>query len=295
MAQYSIKELEDLSGVKAHTLRIWEKRYGIVSPRRTATNIRLYSDDDLKKVIAISMLNGLGEKISRIATLSPSELSSRLKELSERESEPQVHIDRLVMAMIDLDEERFEAILKELIQRFGFEQTYLDIAYPFLQKIGLLWLTRNITPIQEHFISNLLRQKLLVAIDSLPLASRKAPKAILFLPEGELHELGLLFAHYIVKKSGFRAYYMGQSVPFEDIQWFCRNQSPAALITIITTSPPPNLVEGYLRKLCSEKPGAKVFVAGPRVTKMALQMPKNLHFIQHAGQLKALLKGPQSK
>lgn len=289
MAQYSIKELEELSGIKAHTIRIWEKRYGLLSPRRTTTNIRQYSDEDLKRVMNVSLLNNQGIRISKIASLSPEDLSNRVTEISRTQSRPEVHIERLIVSMIDLDEESLHRLLNELIHRFGFEKAVLDIIYPFLQRIGVLWLTGHITPIQEHFISNLLRQKILVAIDQLPVASKKAQKVILFLPEGELHELGLLFSYYLTKKAGFRSYYMGQSVPDADVKWFCRNEKPLAMITNITVSPVQGFVERYVVKLCKENPGIKVMVGGPHLKKMALKIPSNLLILQDAHHLKTLL------
>jgi len=295
MAQYSIKELEELSGIKAHTIRIWEKRYAILSPERTTTNIRLYSDADLKKVISVSLLNQNGLKISKIADLSSEELSIRISQLSENQTTPEFHMDRLVMTMVDLDEERFESTLNELIKRFGFEYSILRIVYPFLEKIGVLWLSGNITPLQEHFISNLLRQKILVAIDRLPLAPRTSPGILLFLPQDEMHELGLLFNYYLVKKEGFRGYYMGQRVPYEDVKWFCQHHSPLAMVTNITTSPGPHFVEPYLQTLCLEHPGISVFAGGPQPQKMALSMPKNLHIVENSNQLQGLLRGLQLK
>ena len=295
MSRYSIKELEELSGIKAHTIRIWEKRYKIVSPSRTATNIRFYSDDDLKKIITVSLLNSQGVKISKIASLSPGELATRVTDLSTNEGSSEVHIDRLVVAMIDLDEGNFEAILTDLIRRLGFENVILQIVYPFLEKIGVLWLTGNITPVQEHFISNLLRQKILVAIDSLPIAPKTKPGILLFLPDDELHELGLLFYYYIVKKEGFRAFYMGQRVPYQDIRWFCQNQSPKAMITSITTSPSAGFVQEYLQRLCEENPKVTVLAAGQVLRKIALKIPSNLHIFDRVDQLKthldALRKG----
>ncbi|MBL7851416.1 MAG: MerR family transcriptional regulator [Cyclobacteriaceae bacterium] len=290
MAQYSIKELEELSGIKAHTIRIWEKRYGIVAPKRTSTNIRLYSDEDLKKIIKVSLLNNHGVKISKIAKLNSTELSHKVSELSESQPHPDLHIDRLVVAMVDLDEEQFDAIVNELIHRFGFEKTILEIVYPFLEKIGVLWLTGHITPVQEHFITNLLRQKILVAIDTLPPAGKAAPRIILFLPDEELHELGLLFSYYLVKKAGFRAYYMGQRTPYKDVVWFCQNLRPAAMITSITTSPAPNLVEAYLQKLCKDHPGIPVLAAGQNLTKIALRIPQNLQILENPQQLKGRLE-----
>jgi hypothetical protein len=203
-------------------------------------------------------------KISKIAGLSPAELASRVIALSETEQAPEMHIDRLVMAMIDLDEENFEKTLNELIGRFGFENAILEVVYPFLEKIGVLWLTGNITPLQEHFITNLMRQK--------------------------LHELGLLFSYYVVKKMGFRAYYMGQRVPYEDVRWFCVNHRPVAMITNITTYPAPGFVEPYLQKLCVEHPAIQILAAGHNLKKMALKIPSNLHILDNAQHLKSLLQ-----
>ena len=246
MSKYSIKELEKLSGIKAHTIRIWEKRYRIVLPQRSDTNIRSYSDDDLKKIINVSLLNNNGLKISKIADLTAEELVKKVNELSESTSSPDIHIDQLIVAMVDLDEENFEHILSELIQRCGFEKTIITVVYAFLQKIGVLWQTGNISPAQEHFISNLIRQKIIVAIDSLPLAPKNRPRALLFLPEAELHELGLLFYYYLVKKEGFRTYYLGQMVPYKDIVALCQSHSPKIMVTAITSSPDGHSIQEYL-------------------------------------------------
>lgn len=289
MARYSIKELEELSGIKAHTIRIWEKRYGIVSPQRTSTNIRYYSDDDLKKIITVSLLNNQGIKISHIARLPMEEMNRQLSQLSTAEASPEFHMDRLVMAMVDLDEAQFEKTVNELIHRFGFEKAILDIVYPFLAKIGILWLTGNISPLQEHFISNLLRQKILVAVDGLPPAPKTAPAVLLFLPDDELHELGLLFSYYLAKKAGFRTYYMGQRVPYDNVHWFCENHHPVAMITNITTSPAPHFVEPYLERLCQEHPQVMVLAAGSILSKIALKIPKNLRILEDPNHLKTLL------
>lgn len=223
--------------------------------------------------------------------MSPTDLVNHVTQISEAQQTPEVHMDRLVMAMIDLDEENFERILNDLIMRFGFEKTILEVAYPFLEKIGVLWLTGNITPLQEHFISNLLRQKILVAIDGLPLAGKNSQRVILFLPDDELHELALLFNHYIAKKMGFRTYYMGQRVPYQDVKWFCENHRPVAMITSITTSPSPGFVEPYLQKLCAEHPSVAVLASGHNLKKMALKIPSNLHIFDNASHLKSLLQG----
>ena len=295
MGKYSIKELEKLSGIKAHTIRIWEKRYQIVIPQRTHTNIRYYSDDDLKKIINISLLNNNGVKISKIADLTAAGLVKKVNELSETKNDADIHIDQLIVAMIDLEEENFEKILTGLIRRYNFEKTITDIVYPFLEKIGILWQTGNITPAQEHFISNLIRQKIIVAIDSLPLSSKASTRALLFLPEEELHELGLLFYYYVVKKAGFRTYYLGQMVPYKDLMAICQSHHPSILVTAITSSPAGQTVQGFLNKLCSERSDCTILASGLILRKIALKIPSNMHIFSSIAELKDLLKGTKQR
>jgi DNA-binding transcriptional MerR regulator len=215
--QYSIKDIERLSGIKAHTLRIWEKRYNILEPNRTDTNIRFYSNDDLRKVLNIAILNNYGFKISKIVGLSADDLNQKVLEIGTEHMEESVQIESLIVSMIDIDESRFERIIANCTIRMGFEQTVLKVLYPFFKKVGILWQTGSVNPAQEHFISNLVRQKLIVAIDSQGLMERTERKRfLLFLPEGELHELGLLFYNYLIQKAGHKVIYLGQSVPLKD-------------------------------------------------------------------------------
>ena len=263
MGQYSIKELEQLSGIKAHTIRIWEKRHKIIEPSRTSTNIRYYSDLDLKKIINVSLLNTYGIRISKIAHMSLDDMNKKVLEISEIENN---HIDRLVIAMVDMDEELFEKILSGLIRQFGFEKTVTEIIYPFLEKIGILWQTQNITPAHEHFISNLIRQKIIAAIDALPVPAKAARKILLFLPEGEMHELGLLFYHFLVRKSGYRSYYLGQNVPHEDLVSVYKVHQPEIMVTSITS----NLqipVENYFKRLSNDFSGTKILASGYQTQK----------------------------
>jgi len=266
MGQYSIRELEQLSGIKAHTIRIWEKRHKIIEPSRTATNIRYYSDLDLKKIINVSLLNTYGIKISKIADMSLDDMYKKVLEISELQNDKGVHIDQMVIAMIDMDEELFEKILNNLILRFGFEQTITEIIYPFLEKIGILWQTQNITPAHEHFISNLIRQKIVVAIDGLPIPPKTQKKMLLFLPEDEMHELGLLFYHFLIRKVGYRTYYLGQNVPHEDLVSVYKVHQPDFMLTSITS----NLsipIEKYLERLANEFGQTKILASGYQVQK----------------------------
>jgi len=233
---YSIKDLERLSGIKAHTIRIWEKRYGVVEPKRTDTNIRYYTNEELKKILNVAILNNYGVKISKIVGLSTEELHQKVIEISNEEVEESLQIESLVIAMVEVDESRFEKILANCTLRLGFEQTLLRIVYPFFKKVGLLWQAGAINPAQEHFISNLIRQKLIVAIDSQGMMVKENPKRyLLFLPEGELHELGLLFYSYIIQKAGHKVIYLGQSVPVKDVV-SVNEQNPADYIITSTLS-----------------------------------------------------------
>jgi len=289
MGNFSIKELEQLSGIKAHTIRIWEKRHRLIVPKRTATNIRYYSDDDLKKIINVSLLNNNGIKISKIVTLSEQEINQRVFELSEEKSDTEIYIDQLVLAMIDLEEEQFEKVLSRLTLKLGFENAILNVVYPFLEKIGILWLTENISPAQEHFITHLIRQKIIVAIDSLPVPSKLNKRAILYLPENEQHEIGLLFYHYIVRQSGIRTYYLGQSVPYRDLKSICEVHKPDLILTSITSSLPPRQVQGYLDQLCNDFKTSKILASGAVLRNFPLQNPPNLTVFENAKGLKSFL------
>lgn len=290
MGHYSIKELEKLSGIKAHTIRIWEKRHQLIQPKRTQTNIRYYSDEDLKKIIQVSVLNNHGLKISHIVGLSLDDLSRKVSELSEATESIEIYIDQLILAMVDLEEEGFEKILGHLTVKFGFEKTVVEILYPFLEKIGILWLSNNITPAQEHFISNLIRQKLIVAIDGLPLPPKTAPRAVLFLPENESHELGLLFYYYLVKKLGFRPYYLGQNVPYKDLQSVYEQHQPQVLISSFTTNPSQKVLPGYVARMSAEFATSRIYLSGVALKKANMGSLPNVQIFENALKIKELLK-----
>ena len=289
MGKYSIKDLEQLSGIKAHTIRIWEKRHKIITPERTPTNIRFYSDEDLKKIINVSLLNSHGLKISKIVRLSADEINRTILGLTDAMFESDIHIDRLVVAMVDMDEEEFEKIMCSLIKKIGFEKTVTEVVYPFMEKIGVLWQTGSITPAHEHFMSNLIRQKLISSIASLPIPSKKSKKVMLFLPEGELHEIGLLFFHYLTRAKGFKTFYLGQSVPHEDLKTVYRIHNPDVLITSLISSPSAKSLEEYLETLSNDFPLARILISGLRLRNTAFRNPKNIKPFYYATELPALL------
>ncbi len=261
MAIYSIKDLEKLSGIQAHTIRIWEKRYQLVRPKRTNTNIRVYTDEDLKRLLNVAILNNNGLKISKIARLSDNEVRNKILNLTEDTAKAENQIDALVVSMIELNELKFEKLLSRLVLQIGFEDAITKVIYPFLNKIGVLWQTGNINPAQEHFITNLIRQKLFVAIDSVLIDETPDKKRfILFLPEGELHDIGLLYYTYLIKKIGHHVIYLGQSVPFPDLIEVNKVQPSQYLLTAFTTSMQYEHVLDYIKSLSETFPTQQIFI-----------------------------------
>lgn len=280
MIKYSINDLEQLTGIKAHTLRIWEKRYEIVKPERTCTNIRYYTDKHLKQLLNISILNKHGYKISEIARLNEQDIADRVLNISMNPSDYETQVESLVVSMIEMDEVKFEKVLSSAILNLGFEETIVEIVYPFFNKVGVLWQVGSIVPAQEHFISNLIRQKLIVGIDGIPLPGQNNQKTfILFLHEKELHEIGLLIFYYLIKKRGHRVIYLGQSVPFEDLREISAIQKPFAFVSCFTTSMDAGFLKEYLAGLNRHFPDTLHYVAGPQLKQDGI-LPESFKLIE---------------
>lgn len=260
MGKYSIKELEKITGVKAHTIRVWERRYSLLSPNRTDTNIRLYSDSEVKRLINISILNRNGLKISKLADLSDAEICEKILHLNSDIKLHQDVIENLISAMIDLDETKFVKIFSNSILHFGFENTITEVIFPFLNRVGILWQTSSINPAHEHFVSNLIRQKMLVAIDAVePYIKPWSRRFLLYLPEGEYHELSLLFAYYILKKNNHQVVYLGQSVPYKDVLRITKIAKPDVIICSVVTAIESSRQFDYLKNLSRNINGSKVW------------------------------------
>jgi DNA-binding transcriptional MerR regulator len=289
VSTYSIKDLEQLSGIKAHTLRVWEQRYNLLSPKRTDTNIRFYDDDDLKLILNVALLNDNGFKISKIASMERTDMREEVMKLTERSLTHDDQIHALTICMIEMDEERFEKILSTNILKIGFEQTMVNIIYPFMSKIGVLWQTGAVNPAQEHFISNLVRQKLIVAIDGQILSS-KGKKFLLFLPEGELHEISILFASYMIKNKGHKIVYLGQNTPNEDLSQVYDIHRPDYLMTVITTSPSSEHAQEYLYALAERFSEAKILVTGYQVIGQDLIFPSNMRQLNYIRDINEFLE-----
>jgi len=202
MNVFTIKDLENLSGVRAHTIRIWEQRYNFLKPSRTDTNIRYYSSRELKTLLNISLLNKYGFKISHINRMTEQEVKSRIIALSDREAVQERLANDLIAYMIDLDIECFERVLDGYVRGMGIDKAITRVIFPFLHRIGILWATGYINPAQEHLVSHVIRQKLIVGIEGTVAHRRSDTTVLLFLPEGEHHELGLLYVYYLLKTTG---------------------------------------------------------------------------------------------
>lgn len=275
MGKYLIRDLERLSNIKAHTLRVWEQRYGIISPKRSATNIRYYDDKDLQLVLNISFLNRNGHKISKISKMAPAEISEKVRKISASNLEFPNQVNALVIAMVNLDEERFEKIISTNTLQFGFENTMMKIVYPFLARIGILWQTGSINPAHEHFITSLIRQKLIVAIDGqISPPNPQAKRYVLFLPEGELHELSLLFAAYLIKSRHNKVIYLGQNLPLKDLELILELYKPNYLVSIITSYPSGDELGGFMQKMKDMCTTEQVILSGYQIINQPDAIPE---------------------
>ena len=250
------------------------------------------NDNDLKLVLNIALLKDHDYKISEIAKLSLDELSKEVLAISDKQLNYPDQIHALTIAMIDIDEERFEKIMSTNILQFGFENTMINIIYPFLSRIGTLWVTGSIGPAQEHFITNLIRQKIIVAIDGQiikPNADSK--KYILYTPEGEFHEIPLLFANFILRARHNKVIYLGQSMPFSELQFICQHHKPDCLFTVITSTPGQDEIQQYVNRLGDSFPDIKILLTGYQVIAQGLDLPPNAEVVNNVRQLMEFAEG----
>lgn len=261
MHVFTIKDMENLSGIKAHTLRMWEQRYQLLVPKRKTSNHRLYNNEDLKQLLRIAFLYRNGLKISHIAGLQ--EDARKKMALHQAGQKPKdSFLNQLLEAAIDFNMLQFEELLSQSVAQLGIEQCVTSIIYPYLEKIGLLWLTDNAIPAQEHFSSNIIRSQLLLAIDALPPASSRK-LCLLFTPPGEFHEIPLLFFHYLLRKNGTRVWYAGANCTMPVLKQVCENNRVSHLVFYhITPTALPDQ-DAFVYLLCQQFNQQQVIAAGP--------------------------------
>ncbi|PKR82170.1 hypothetical protein CW751_02210 [Brumimicrobium salinarum] len=269
MAGYKIKDLETLTGIKAHTLRMWEKRYDLISPKRTKTKIRTYTDQELVKLMNVAILYDSGLKISKIASCSERELRSKVKDIYNEKQSLGAVVNLMIQSMIELDCETFERVLSKSIEKEGLEIVYQNYLVSFLKRIGVLWVVGTITPVQEHFVSNVIRQKIIVETDKLPLVEKRKFDAVLFTPEGEYHEISLLYYNYILRKRNYRTLYLGVNVPTDDLKKTLPSTNPKNLVVSMVAAVSKVDYFKYFQELTSAVK-LPVFVGGAVVDQYGL-------------------------
>jgi DNA-binding transcriptional MerR regulator len=275
MGHFSISDLEQLSGIKAHTIRMWEQRYGLLRPVRTATNIRMYCNDDLRRLLNVSTLCGRGKRISQVASLSDAEIHAAVLACCDDAHDYHQQVNALLAAMLSFDEQRMNQLFTEAAERLGFEKMMLYVAYPLLQRIGLMWLAGTVNPAQEHLLSHLLRQKILAATDALPYVPTTARRWVLFLPAQELHEVALLFMNYTLRARGQHTLYLGQNLPTEELGAVCETYCPDVVVTVLTSQPERGRVAEFASEVSAYCPDKLVVLYGPMARQEGVVLPKN--------------------
>jgi DNA-binding transcriptional MerR regulator len=277
MDAFTIKDLENLSGIKAHTIRIWEQRYNFLNPSRTDTNIRYYSNEELITLLNIALLNKYGYKISHIDKMQPIEMKERILSLTQSEAQLERIVNELIECMVDLRIEDFESVLDFQISTKGIEKTITQIIFPFLERIGILWVTSRVNPAQEHLVTNIIRQKLIVGIEKTVPALQVTSTALLFLPEGEHHELGILFMYYLLKSRGVKVLYLGANVPMRDVVYVADLKGPTFLYTHLTSVASNFNFEKFLGKVGATISNYSVVVSGLLTQNYKKTIPSNVN------------------
>ena len=262
MNRFSIKDIENLTGIKAHTIRIWEQRYGILQPKRTSTNIRYYDVTDLKTALRISLLNNFGYKISRIHQMTEVDMITLIHKISDVEFKLRITTNELLESALSMDMVLFETIVNTYIRKHGIEDAVERLVFQFMEKIGIMWMTNHLVPAQEHLASNVLYRKLAVAIDGLPPAAPDATSVLLFLPEGEIHEISIMYVQYLLRKAGKATIYLGANTPLKEVSTVYTTLKPQHIYTHLTSIATEGDSNRYLKRIAETLKGASVLISG---------------------------------
>ena len=262
MSSYSIKDLEQVTGIKAHTIRIWEQRYNFLQPSRTETNIRSYSSEELKTILNVSLLNKYGFKISHIDKMSPDQIEEKILSLNQIDAIRERVVNVLIKEMVSLNMHAFEKQLDLYSGQKGVDKTITEIVFPFLERVGILWMTNHINPAQEHLATNLLRQKIILGIERLPVVSEHNKSVILFMPEGEYHEIGLLFVYFLLKQEGIYVNYLGANVPMKDLVYLTAVKKPNYVFCHLTSPSKVFKLDRFITQICQVSNTTPVMLSG---------------------------------
>ncbi|MBO0331915.1 MerR family transcriptional regulator [[Muricauda] lutisoli] len=267
---FSIRDMENLSGIKAHTIRIWEKRYNLFSPERTDTNIRTYNLESLQKLLNVTLLYNNGYKISKIAKMGEEKIPALVNEIISEKSEKSHALNSLKLAMLNFDQSLFLKTYNGLMEEKSFTQIFNDVFIPLLNELGLLWQTNTISPAHEHFISNLIKQKIYIHTEKLQFEAptKKDEVYVLFLPENEIHELGLLYVNYQLALHGYKTIYLGQTMPIESLEDLLKYYTNIRFVSYFTVSPTKDEIDDYFDRfgeVLKKSPGSKLYVMGYQI------------------------------
>jgi DNA-binding transcriptional MerR regulator len=280
MNEFTIKDLENLSGIKAHTIRIWEQRYSFLKPRRSDTNIRYYDSEELRTLLNFALLNKSGFKISAIAKMNAATIHEKILSLSSSEAQQQRLINELLNSMIHLDSMSFEKVLDQYIAMHGVQKTITDLIFPFLHRVGILWMTNHVRVAQEHLVSNIVRQKLIRGIEEIAVNGTNGKTVVLFLPDGEYHELGLLYVHYLLKLKGVNIIYLGADVPVSELEYVCELKRPRYLYTHLTSLPTRFNFEKYLSHFHQRITSTPLMISGNVTRSYMKKVPDGINFLK---------------
>lgn len=286
---YSIKDLETLSGIKAHTIRIWEKRYDLLTPKRTDTNIRYYTDDDLKRMLNVSLLVRNGFKISKVATWDADVIKETVIDVAKNKKTEQSYVEQLLLYMVNFDNIGFQNRVNEIIGQFGIVEAMQGVFFGLFERIGTYWQVGSIFPSQEHYVSNIIRQKIIAAIDNLEPKKEKGKNILFYLPDNELHELSLLFYSYLAAEQGYNVIYLGQFVPFADLEKMKSHIQVDFLFTAFISAIQKEELEQYLTNLKEVYQQQKVFITGWQVRALNPKLPRNFKVVKDFREFKKYL------
>jgi DNA-binding transcriptional MerR regulator len=289
MNLFSISDLEQYSGVKAHTIRIWEQRYNALSPQRSQGNTRYYDGIQLLRLLNIVSLNEANYKISKLCAMSDSELhaiiEAQLHSEKKMEDTSEYFISQLIATALTFNEANFEKIFTTCVLRFGLKNSYIKIIYPMLVRIGLMWTSESIPATNEHFVCNLIKQKLFSAINDLPVAKTTEQLWLLFLPEDEFHEIGLLFSQYIIKQMGVKVINLGPNVPFNELVKTIKLISPSHLLLFLVHNYDPEVAQTYVSNLKKNIDNSKLLIAGNQKVLSQLKLSNDIFLLKDADDL----------
>ncbi len=292
MNYFSISQLARYSGIKPHTIRMWEQRYNALTPNRSEGNTRYYDNKQLRRLLNIASLLESDYKVSELCSMPDKKLFNLVNERPGKAARNEVDeffVLQLVSAGMSYDELNFDKIFSHCVLKYGIKEAYIKVIYPMLRRVGVMWTADTLEPAAEHFISNQVRQKLFTVIDSLPAAKSGKDSWLLFLPENEFHEIGLLLANFLIRASGRKATYLGANVPLESLYVAVNETFPEKILLFLANNNLPGETQRYLDELSSAFAKKKIYVAADESLFVNIQMPKNVQRLSSPKELEQLL------